>query len=118
MDFDMVFTGISVGDLPAAVLWYAAFIGREPDVPVNEDEVMWQFTDSAFLYVVRDLENTGRSVVTLSVADIDVAIAEAASRGVAGGPVTAVGTAGRRAVYTDPAGNRVALVEVNQPTRG
>ena len=112
----MVFTGTPVSDFAAATTWYTRLIGRDADIPVNEDEVMWQLTESAFLYILREPERAGRSVVTLSVTDLDDAVAEAASRGIAGDPVEAVGTAGRRAAFTDPDGNRVALVEVNQPT--
>jgi predicted enzyme related to lactoylglutathione lyase len=115
MDFDMVFTGTPVRDFAAATAWYTRLLGRDADIPVNEEEVMWQLTETAFLYVLRDPERAGRSIVTLSVTDLDDAVAEAASRGIAVAPIEAVGTAGRRAGYTDPDGNRIALVEVNQP---
>lgn len=111
----MLFAGAPVGDFEAAVAWYSSLFGRAADVPVAEDEVMWQFTDSAFLYLVHDPARAGGSLLTLSVADLDAAVDDAADRGVTGEPVELVGTAGRRAVYTDPDGNRVALVEVNLP---
>jgi predicted enzyme related to lactoylglutathione lyase len=116
MDFDMLFAGTPVGDFEAAVAWYTSLFGRAADVPVAEDEVMWQFTDTAFLYLVRDPERAGGSLLTLAVADLDAAVDDAADRGVTGAAVERVGSAGRRAVYTDPDGNRVALVELNQPS--
>lgn len=110
----MVFAGMPVTDLGAAVDWYARLIGRPADVPVNETEVMWQFTDTAFLYVVLDPEHAGGGLVSLSVADLDAAVAEAAERGVPGAEIHLVGSAGRRATCTDPDGNRVALIQINQ----
>ncbi|HTJ69712.1 MAG TPA: VOC family protein [Actinospica sp.] len=114
MDFELVFAGMPVSDLGVAVDWYTRLIGRAADVPVNETEVMWQLADSAFVYVVLDPEHAGSSVLSLAVADLDAAVAEAAERGVPGGPIELVGTAGRRATCTDPDGNRVALIQVNQ----
>jgi len=116
MDFEMLFAGTPVADFDVSVDWYTALLGRAADIPVTEDEVMWQFTDTSFLYVLRDPERAGRSVVTMSVPDLDAAVAEAAQRGIAGAPIVRVGTAGRKALFTDPDGNQVAIIEVNQPT--
>lgn len=110
----MVFAGMQVTDLGAAVDWYTRLIGRPADIPVNETEVMWQFTDTAFLYVVLDPEHAGKGLVSLSVPDLDTAVAEAAERGVLGAAIQLVGTAGRRATCTDPDGNRIALIQINQ----
>lgn len=114
----MVFAGAAVADFDAAVAWYTVVLGRAADVPVTEGEVMWQLSDSAFLYVVREPERAGGGLLTLSVGDLDLAVAEVAARGITGAPIEQVGTAGRRSLYTDPDGNRLALVEVNQPVEG
>jgi predicted enzyme related to lactoylglutathione lyase len=114
MEIDMLFAGSAVGDFDAAVTWYTTVLGRAADVPVAEGEVMWQFSESAFLYIVRDPERAGGGLVTLSVADLELAITEVAARGVTEVPIEQIGTAGRRAVYTDPDGNKIAFVEVNQ----
>ena len=113
----MLFAGTPVGDFAAAVAWYTTVFGRPADIPVAEDETMWQFSDSAFVYLVRDPARAGGSLLTLSVADLDLAVAEVSARGVAGAQVEQVGEAGRRVVYTDPDGNRLSLVEVNQPAQ-
>ena len=76
MDIDMLFAGTAVGDFDAAVAWYTAVFGRAADVPVAEGEVMWRFSDSAFLYLVREPDRAGGSLLTLSVADLDLAVAE------------------------------------------
>ena len=109
----MVFSGMPVTDLPGAVDWYTRLFGREPDIPVNETEVMWQCADSAFIYVVLDPEHAGNSVLSAAVTDLDAAVAEAAQRGVHSAEIEYIGTAGRRATCTDPDGNRVALIQIN-----
>lgn len=114
MDFDIVFSGMPVSNLGDAVDWYSRLIGRPADIPVNDTEVMWQFTDTAFVYVVLDPEHAGSSVISLAVPDLDAAVAELAERGVLGAAIEHVGTAGRRATCTDPDGNRVALIQINQ----
>ena len=74
---------------------------------------MWQVTEASWVYVVVDAGRAGNGVVTLTVADLDATLADLATRAVAGTPVVAVGTAGRRSVRTDPDGNAVALVELS-----
>ncbi len=110
---EALFAAIPASDLPVAVEWYSRLFARPPDVVVHEDEVMWRTTEAAWLYVVVDRERAGRGVVTLAVADLDATLAELSGRGLVGGPVAAVGTAGRRSVHTDPDGNCVALVEIS-----
>jgi len=116
MDFDVVFSGVPITDLDTARDWYTRLIGRKPDIPVNETEDMWGLTDTAFLYIVHNPDRAGRSVVTMAVADLEAAVAEAAGRGVRSGPIEQVGTAGRKALFTDPDGNEIAFVQVNQTT--
>ena len=110
---EALFAAIPVSDLPVAIDWYSRLFGRPPDVVVHRDEVMWQATEAAWLYVVVDADRAGRGVVTLAVADLDATLAELSKRGMAGGTVLPVGTSGRRTVHTDPDGNRVALVEIS-----
>ncbi len=110
---EALFAAVPTTDLPVAIDWYSRLFGRPPDVVVHEHEVMWRATEAAWLYVVVDADRAGRCVVTLAVADLDASLVELSTRGMAGGPVTAVGTAGRRSVHTDPDGNSVALVEIS-----
>ena len=111
----MLFAGVAVADHPAAVTWYSRLFGRPPDIVPNEHEVMWRCTDSAWLYVIADSGRAGRALVTLCVPDLDQALAEITGRGVAAGPPQPVGDAGRKGVVTDPDGNTLAFIEVNQP---
>lgn len=85
-------------------------------MPVNESESMWQCSDTAWLYVVRDAERAGSSVVTICVPDLDATMGELAERGISSLPVEQVVENARKAGYADPDGNRVALIEVRTPS--
>lgn len=111
-DIDVVFTGVAVANFDGAVTWYRSLLGRNPDIVVKDDEVMWKITETAWIYVVRDDHRAGRALVTLSVPDLERSIVEIATRGLHSGPVEVVGDAGRKASFTDPEGNMVSFIEV------
>jgi predicted enzyme related to lactoylglutathione lyase len=48
----------------------------------------------------------------LCVADLDLAVAAIAARGITGGPAEIIGDAGRKATFTDAEGNAVSFIEV------
>ena len=112
MDVDVLFAGIPVSDFEAAKAWYERFFARPADVVANEAEVMWQVTDRGWLYIVRDADNAGNSVVAMAVPDIEEAASALAARGVPTGPIEREGEAGRKAVALDPDGNSIAIIEV------
>lgn len=114
MDVSVLFAAVAVDDLEAGLGWYTDLFGRAPDVPVNETESMWRCSDSAWLYVIRDAERAGSSIVTICVPDLDEAMTEFAGRGIARVPVEQVNAGARKATYIDPAGNRVAIIEVRE----
>jgi predicted enzyme related to lactoylglutathione lyase len=109
---DVLFAGIPVADLDAAVAWYARLFGRPADIVVNADEVMWRLADAAWLYVISDKKKAGHSLVTLAVSDLDKTVAEIGGRGIVGGPVEIIGSAGRKASFADADGNTISLIEV------
>lgn len=109
---DALFAGVAVRNFAVAADWYTRLLGRSPDITAHEAQVMWRLADAAWLYVVADAARAGGALVSLSVADLDKAVAEVASRGITGGPVELVGTAGRKATFTDTEGNSVAFIEV------
>lgn len=100
-------------DLEAAIVWYEQLFGRSPDIVPNENEVMWQVTESGWLYVIRDAERAGETIVTISVADLQQLVAELSARGVDAGLVEPVGQAGWKATIVDNDGNTVILIEVS-----
>jgi len=112
MDVDVLFAGVAVTDFETARAWYEQFFGRVADVVAHDTEVMWQTTDLGWLYIVRDLDHAGNSLVALVVPDIEAATAALNVRGIATGPIEPEGDAGRKAVIRDPDGNSIALLDV------
>jgi predicted enzyme related to lactoylglutathione lyase len=109
---NVLFAGVPVRDFAIAKDWYARFFGRPADVVAHEQEVLWKLTDSGWLYVVEDSARAGRSLVAISVADLDAAVTELNSRGLSVQSITQEGDAARKATFEDPDGNSIALLEV------
>ena len=109
---EVLFASVPVANLNAATSWYERVFGRAPDIVPNENEVMWQVTGYGWLYVIEDAGRAGRTVVTISVSDLDQFVADLADRGVTAGPIEAVGDAGRKAVVVDADGNAISWIEV------
>ena len=109
---EVLFASVPVADLEAAVPWYEKIFGRPPDIQPNENEVMWRVAENAWLYVTRDAERAGRTVVTLSVTDLRRSVQDLRGRGLQPGPIEAVGEAGWKATLSDADGNAISLIEV------
>src|ERR1700747_3521408 len=92
-DVEVLFAVVTVADLGGAVAWYTRLFGRPADIVPHDNEVMWRLADAAWLYVVRDEKRAGHALVTLCVADLDLAVARIAARGITGGPVEIIGDA-------------------------
>jgi predicted enzyme related to lactoylglutathione lyase len=112
MQAEVLFAGLAVDDLDAALAWYERFFGRAPDLVPNDTEAAWQLATGGWIYVVLDPERAGRGIVTLIVAGLDAMCDELRGRGVVPGPIEPVGTAGRKALVTDPEGNTIGLAEL------
>lgn len=112
-DVDILFSSIPVSNFDAGVEWYERLFGRSCDVVVHETEVMWRFSDSAWLYVIEDAARAGFTVVTLRVLDLDQTLGELAARGLECGAVESVGVSGRKSTIHDADGNAIAFIEVN-----
>ncbi|WP_448608941.1 VOC family protein [Geodermatophilus sp. URMC 60] len=102
------FAGIAVADLPRAAEWY----GRDADVVPHDREVRWPVTGTSRLYVVEDASRAGRGLVAIKVPDLHDAVTDLGTRGIRCGPIRAEGDDARKAVVTDPEGNRIASIEV------
>ena len=105
-----------VADFQEARGWYERFFGRAPDVVAHDEEVMWQVTGAGWLYIRRDAERAGDSIVAIAVSDIEVTVSVLEARGVSAGPIKPEGDAGRKAVVLDPVGNRLEIIEVAAAT--
>jgi len=113
-EIEVLFAAVSVADFDGALDWYTRLFGRAPDITVHETEVMWRILEGAWLYVVLDRDRAGKSVVTLSVGDLDTTAARIAARGVRTDSFEQVGDAGRKATFRDPDGNVISFAEVYQ----
>lgn len=109
---EVLFASVPVVDLRVAMPWYERVFGRTPDVVPNDNEVMWQVAGNGWLYVIQDAERAGRTVVTISVSDLDQFVRDLAKRGVTPGPIEAVGDAGRKSIAVDDDGNAISWIEV------
>ncbi len=67
---------------------------------------MWQVTEHGWLYIVRDADHAGNSIVAMAVPDIEAVAAVLEARGVTIGPIEREGDAGRKAVGLDPMATR------------
>ncbi|NJC69629.1 VOC family protein [Planosporangium thailandense] len=112
MEMELLFAGVAVGAFADAVEWYGRLFGRAADVVVTDHEVMWRVAGTGWLYVIKDAARAGRSLVTISVPDLDEAVADLETRGISSGPIETVGDAGRKATVTDLEGNSIALIQV------
>jgi predicted enzyme related to lactoylglutathione lyase len=112
MEILIGFTGVPVSDFAAARTFYERFFGRPADVVAHETEVMWRLAETAWLYVVEDAERAGHALVSLSVENLYVALAELRGRGIVAPDVEDMPGAGRKVTIRDPDGNSVALIEV------
>ena len=114
MTMEVLFAGVRVRNLQTAVDWFGRLFDRPPDIVPNEQEAMWRVAEGGWLYLLEDAERAGRSLVTISVDDLDAVVAELASRELVVGPIEPVGDAGRKAKTQDPDGNCVDLIQVAQ----
>ena len=109
---DVLFSGVPVREFDISRDWYGRLFGRHADVVAHDHEVMWRVTDGGWLYIVKDPARAGRSLVAISVVDLDAIVAELTDRNLKPGPIEAEGDAGRKSKLEDPDGNVVALIEV------
>jgi predicted enzyme related to lactoylglutathione lyase len=92
--------------------WYERLFGRAADIVPHENEVMWCVAGNGWLYVIEDPGRAGRTVVTISVNDLDQFVADLRTRGISTGPIEEVGDSGRRANSVDSDGNVISWIEV------
>jgi catechol 2,3-dioxygenase-like lactoylglutathione lyase family enzyme len=111
---EVAFTGVPVSDLARGQDFFERLFGAPPDVLVNDDEVMWQVAEAAWLYVVVDRHRAGSALAAVSVPDLDGALAELASRGIEPTTIERPGPSARKATVLDPDGNSIAVIEVRE----
>jgi predicted enzyme related to lactoylglutathione lyase len=108
MEIVHLFAGVPVSDYASAYQWYERLFGRAPDMVPQEGESVWHVAANASIYVVADEARAGRALLTLAVGDLEEHLAQLAGRTIAAEIVP--GTP-RRAVVSDPDGNRITFFE-------
>lgn len=117
MNVDVLFAGAADTDFEEAQAWYERFFGRAPDIVANDEEVMWQFTGAGCLYIVRDTQHAGNSMMAMAVSDFERTTSALEARGGATGPIQQEGEAGLKALVRDTDGNSIAIIEVARSGR-
>src|SRR5579859_7422101 len=97
MKIEVAFTGVPVSDLSRGQDFFERILGKPPDVLVNENEVMWQVADAAWLYVVVDPPRAGHALAAVSVPDLDGALEELADRSIEPARIEQPGPSARKA---------------------
>jgi tetratricopeptide (TPR) repeat protein len=104
-----LFTGLGVRDLEEARAYYERLLGRPPDLVPNEQEAAWKLTGAGWLYIDAGAGTAGGSVLTILVEDLDAHVAALARRGVHPDRTDVLAGHGRKALFTDPDGNRITF---------
>jgi len=106
---NVLFAGIAVADLDAAIEWYERLLGGPPDMTPNETERTWRLTGESWIYVVADPERAGKGLVTVMVDDLDERLAALEERGIEPDEMQVISGSVRKAVFTDPEGNEIGF---------
>lgn len=106
-----LFTGLGVDDLAEARGFYERLLGRPPDLVPNDHELAWKLTGAGWLYVDATAGTAGGAVLTVLVEDLDAHVAAAARRGLHPDRTDVLPGHGRKALFTDPDGNRIAFAQ-------
>jgi predicted enzyme related to lactoylglutathione lyase len=104
-----LFAGVSVGDYPAALVWYEKLLGAPPAFFPNDKEAVWGLADNRWLYIERRPEHAGHALHTIFVDDFDKRVAEIAERGLEPAKLETYSNGVRKATYVDPEGNEIGL---------
>lgn len=110
------FAGIAVADYAAALPWYECLMGKPPDFFPQDGEAVWQVIGNAWIYVVATRHEgaggrDGMALLTILVEDLEDQVAQLAERGLLIGPIDGPRGSLRKAVISDPEGNRITFAQ-------
>lgn len=110
IDVQGIYAAAVVKDFDAALSWYSAFMGREPDDTPFPGMAQWRNMGAAGLQVWQDDQRAGNAIMTIVVPDLALerrrlANIELALKNEASGDFGAV------AQLFDPEGNQINLSE-------
>jgi catechol 2,3-dioxygenase-like lactoylglutathione lyase family enzyme len=106
-----LYAGVPVTDLDASIDWYTRFFGRPEDFRAG-DEVLWEVTERATLFIEPNATQAGTGRITLSVTGLNELLEELASRGIGHEPIETYANGVRHANVPDPDGNAIAFAEL------
>ena len=112
MPVNFVLAGLAVADVDAVVPWYEHLLGRPADALPMEGLTEWHFSQSGAIQVIEDADRAGRSLLTLSVDDLESELGTLRERGL--DPDAMDDTTSGKVLFatiTDPEGNTITLVE-------
>lgn len=108
MKITTVMAQLIVTDLDRSVTFYSALFGRGPDVNPMEKLQEWHFENAGAIQVYEEPERAGCSGATISVEDLDAAVAELDHAGLEHGPLVEADYV-RIVQLADPDRNRIVL---------
>ncbi len=110
MSIQNALASVAVADLEAVVDWYATLLGREPDSRPMPEVAEWRFPRGGWLQVYELAERAGHGSVTLSIDDLDGAVARLGELGIDTSRRTSSAQAKTLAIR-DPAGNHIVFAQ-------
>ena len=106
-----LYAGVPVSDLDASIDWYTRFFGRPSDFRAG-DEILWEVSESATLFIEPDRALAGSGRITLAVSGLDALLDGLAAKGIEHEAVETYSNGVRHAKIPDPDGNAIAFAEV------
>ncbi|MGC7094333.1 VOC family protein [Amycolatopsis lurida] len=102
-----LFAGISVSDLPAALIWYERLFGMPPTFFPNDVEAVWVLAEGRSVYVELRPEHAGHALITLFIDGLDAVIDGITERGIEPALRETYDNGVRKITYRDPEGNKI-----------
>ena len=115
MSIQNVLASVAVKDLPSAVKWYEALLGRAADSTPMTEIAEWKFPRGGWLQVYRLPERAGSGSFTLAVDDLDAEIRKLDALGIDTRQRSA-GEKVKTVMIADPDGNHIAFAEAIDTT--
>jgi catechol 2,3-dioxygenase-like lactoylglutathione lyase family enzyme len=101
-----LFAGIPISNFASALDWYERLFGVAPSFRPNDAEAVWEVAEHCYVFIEYRPAHAGHSRHLLFVDDLDVRVADIASRGVAMAHHETLSNAVRKIVFRDPDGNQ------------
>lgn len=115
MKIQNAIASVAVTDLPSALRWYEALLGRPADSTPMPEVAEWKFPRGGWLQVYQLRERAGTGSCTLAVGDIEELVAHLRGLGIEA-PERSSGAQVQTVMITDPDGNHLAFAHTSDAT--